>query len=148
MLLKRFLALLMLLCFLLPFSHTAAANAAAPATMRPVQVFDVKAEKVVKSVPNDQQFQHFVTEWMNSVTRFAPQLQVDDSCSYVYRIPLEKPITAQLNDITIHSEDVFLFYCEDKPPMLLVFDDKRRPYLLLFKADIKPFIRKVGIPEL
>jgi hypothetical protein len=41
-----------------------------------------------------------------------------------------------------------LFYCQDNPPLMLVFDDARKPYLLLFDKDIKPFIRKVGVPEL
>lgn len=145
--LKRFAAALLALCCIICGTGPAFAGAA-PETqqLRPVQVFDVKEEKVVKTIPNDDEFQAYVAEWIGSVTGLAPQLQPDDSCSYVYRIPLRKPLTASLNHLTIRSEDVFLFYCEGKPPFLLVFDEKRRPYLLLFKADIRPFIRKVGLP--
>ncbi|MNH39668.1 hypothetical protein D3C79_1008730 [compost metagenome] len=70
----------------------------------------------------------------------------DSSCSFVYRIPLRAPATVKMNDISITSSDLFMFNCKDKPPLLLMFDEKRRPYLFLFSADIKPFINKIGIP--
>lgn len=149
-LLKRLSLHVLLVCSLVCFLNAPLAYAAPEerVPMRPVQVFDVKAEKVVKSVPNDEQFQAYVAEWMNAVTGFAPQLQAGESCTYVYRIPLAKPVTASFHNVLIRSEDVFLFYCNDKPPMLLVFDERHRPYLLLFKSDITPFIRKVGLPAL
>jgi hypothetical protein len=30
--------------------------------------------------------------------------------------------------------------------VLLVFDESRRPYLMLFSADIAPFLKTIGIP--
>ncbi|MUT65426.1 hypothetical protein [Paenibacillus sp. NEAU-GSW1] len=148
--LQRMAATLLALCMMIiAFASPVFAGAAAapdPEPFRPVQVFDVKAGKVIKSVPNDKDFQRFANDWISSVTGLAPQLTNDDSCSYVYRIPLEKPVTIKVNGINVAAEDVFLFNCDQKPPLLLVFDEQRRPYLLLFSADIKPFVQKVGIP--
>lgn len=116
--------------------------------MKPVQAFDVAQGKVVKSVPNDKKFQKMAKSWLKSVTGLAPQLTSDNSCTFVYRVPLAKPTEVVAGSITVTTQDLFLFYCQDNPPLMLVFDDARKPYLLLFDKDIKPFIRKVGVPEL
>ena len=150
--LKRIAALLLTLCSVLLFATNASAfaeSAPAPAQpVKPVQVFDVKAGKVIQTLPNEQAYQDFAKSWIGSVTGLSPQLTNDDSCSYVYRIPLVKAATVSVNGMQLASDEVFLFYCEGKPPLLLVFDEQRRPYLLLFKEDIKPFIKKIGVPAI
>ncbi|MGO4544907.1 hypothetical protein AB4Z29_08915 [Paenibacillus sp. 2TAB23] len=151
---KRIAAMLLACCSLFLFATLASAYPAhrahtAPATetgLKPVQVFDVAAGKVIKTIPNDAQYQSFASSWVNSISGLAPQVTNDESCSYVYRVPLAKAVTIKTNDVSVTSDDLFLFYCKDKPPILLVFDEKRRPYLFLFKADIKPFLQKVGVP--
>lgn len=143
---KRLAALLLVLSLLFVYASSAFAAPPEDQPFKPVQVFDVKAGKVVLSTPNDKQYQEFANKWIASVTGLAPQLTNDDSCNYVYRIPLEKPVTITVNGTKLVADDVFLFYCDGKPPLLLVFDEQRRPYLLLFKEDIAPFIKKVGIP--
>ncbi|GBG11978.1 hypothetical protein PAT3040_06837 [Paenibacillus agaridevorans] len=126
----------------------AAPDEAGETGLKPVQAFDVAQGKVVRSVPNDKSFQKMSKKWLKSVTGLAPQMTADNSCTFVYRIPLAKPAVVKADAISITTNDVFLFYCENNPPLLLVFDGERKPYLLLFKEDIKPFIRKVGIPVL
>lgn len=154
MLPKRYLATLIMCCSLFLFAHAVHANPAdsnannpVPETgLKPVQVFDVSVGKIVKTIPNDKQFQSMAASWIGSIKGLAPQLTNDESCSYVYRVPLMKTVTIKSKDISVTSDDLFLFYCKEKPPLLLVFDEKRRPYLFLFKADINPFIKKVGLP--
>ncbi|MWC28525.1 hypothetical protein [Paenibacillus sp. MMS18-CY102] len=147
----RLAAAIAFLLFTLAFASSAAAHAStekkAETPKQPVQVFDVKAEKVVKSIDNDKQFQKYARGWLKSVTGFAPQLKSDDSCLYVYRVPLLKPTKVKIDQTELSVKEVFLFNCAGKPPLLLVFDEQRRPYLLLFKADTKPFVDKVGIPS-
>ncbi|MCU6708297.1 hypothetical protein M6D81_06180 [Paenibacillus sp. J5C_2022] len=135
-------AAILLACCAVPVS----AKEMTAAPLLPVQAFDVAAGKVIKSVPNDSEFQEMAMSWLKSVTGLAPQLTADDSCSYVYRLPLSSPATVKAGDISIVSNDLFLFYCKDKPPTLLLFDQNKRPYLFLFNADIAPFIKKIGIP--
>lgn len=151
MLHKRLAVMLLACCSLFLYARIAAAQPAlsSPGSevgLKPIQVFDVAAGKVIKTIPNDASYQAFAASWIGSITGLAPQVTNDESCSYVYRIPLEKAVTIKTNETIVASDDLFLFYCKDKPPLLLVFDEKRRPYLFLFKADIKPFIQKVGIP--
>ncbi|WP_028610587.1 hypothetical protein [Paenibacillus harenae] len=154
MVFKRLTAMLIACCSLFLYAQLAFASPdgahriehATETGLKPVQVFDVQAGKVVKTIPNDQQFQAFAASWTSSITGLAPQLTSDASCSYVYRVPLEKPVTIKVNEVIVASDDLFLFYCKDKPPLLLVFDENRKPFLFLFSADITPFIKKVGIP--
>jgi hypothetical protein len=151
MLPKRIAAMLVACCSIFLFAQIVSAHQAlsapSPETgLKPVQVFDVAAGKVTKTIPNDAKYQAMAASWVGSITGLAPQITNDSSCSYVYRVPLEKAVTIKSNDVSVSSDDLFLFYCKDKPPLLLVFDEKRRPFLFLFKADIKPFIEKVGIP--
>ena len=115
-------------------------------SLRPVQLFDVAAGKVVKNIPNDDEFQKIVASWTKSITGLAPQITSDANCSHVFRVPLAKPANIKWNEINVNFSDVFLFYCKDKEPFLLVFDEQRKPYLFLFKEDIKPFLTKVGFP--
>ncbi|SFE64099.1 hypothetical protein SAMN04487969_104317 [Paenibacillus algorifonticola] len=146
--LQKWIAALCAACSLFIFASTGFAQETAEEhhTVGPIQVFDVKAGKVVLSVPNDKDYQKMVNSWLGSVTGLAPQLTNDNTCSYVYRVPLEKPFKLSTNNISLHVNEVFLFVCEGKAPQLLVFDEQRRPLLLLFKADIAAFIKKVGIP--
>ncbi|MDQ6418176.1 hypothetical protein RB620_01880 [Paenibacillus sp. LHD-117] len=123
-------------------------NAPSENGLKPVQVFDVAQGKVVKAVPNDKQFQKMAKSWLKSVSGLSPQLTNDNSCTFVYRVPLAKPATIKVDSITVTTQDLFIFYCQDNPPLLLVFDGDRKPYLLLFKEDLKPFIKKVGVPAL
>ncbi|WP_168119104.1 hypothetical protein [Paenibacillus sp. HB172176] len=114
-------------------------------TSRPVQVFDIAAGKVIKSIPNDQAFQKMAGDWIDSITGLSPQISNDNSCTYVFRVPLNEPVTVASGNLSLTTADLFLFYCKDKPPLLLVFDGQRKPYLFLFKANIKPFMKKTGM---
>ncbi|NIK77661.1 hypothetical protein FHS15_002797 [Paenibacillus castaneae] len=147
---KRLTAMLIACCSLFLYAqaisaHPAASSSTSDTALKPVQVFDVAAGKVTKTVVNDPSIQEQASAWIGSVTGLAPQISNDESCSYVFRVPLEKEATIKHNDISVTSDDLFLFYCKDKPPLLLMFDHKRRPYLFLFNADIKPFIQKMGV---
>ncbi|MFC4777619.1 hypothetical protein ACFO9Q_12550 [Paenibacillus sp. GCM10023252] len=140
-------ALLLCLSLSIGFTQPHSSAAAAPEQPdKPVQVFDVAAGRVVKTIPNDDEFQSQAQSWLESVTGLAPQLQTDDSCSYVYRVPLKQPVNLSVQATALTADEIFLFYCQDKPPLLLIFDAQRRPNLLLFNADIAPFLKKVGIP--
>lgn len=142
----KIIAILMIaFCLLLPAAAGAQAHDEGAGLQRPVQAFDVTAGKVVKSVANTKEYQAFAKKWLASVTGLAPQLTTDDKCGYVFRIPLDQPATVRTTGLNVQTSDVFLFYCPDKPQLLLIFDENRRPYLLKFTADIKPFLRTIGI---
>ncbi len=118
-----------------------------PQPLKPIQVFDVAAGKVIKSIPNDEEFQKFAATALQSITGLAPQMTTDKNCNYVFRIPLAEPAMIKVNGIDIYTKGLFLFYCKDKPPALLVFDQERKPYLLQFSADIEPFLKRTGVVQ-
>lgn len=156
MLPKRIPAFILAICFMLMFSQAAVAlpdnqadaSPGGETTLKKVQVFDVAAGKVIKSIPNDSQIQTMAASWLHSITGLAPQITSDESCNYVYRVPLAKPTSITINpNIVIETSDLFLFYCKNKPPLLLVFDSQRKPFLFLFSEDITPFLKKTGTPS-
>ncbi len=103
MLHKRIAAMLLACCSLFLYAQVAAAHPAlstpsSEAGLKPVQVFDVAAGKVIKTIPNDADYQAFAASWVKSITGLAPQLTSDESCSYVYRVPLEKAVSIKVNE--------------------------------------------------
>jgi hypothetical protein len=125
---------------------SAQAQAEPEQLLKPVQVFDVAVGKVAKTVANDQEYQTYAKQWLNSVTGLSPKVKPDDKCGYVFRVPLEKPVVVRTKDLLLTAEEVFLFHCPGKLDQLLVFDQQRKAYLLLFQSDLKPFFAKIGIP--
>ncbi|MFS0722591.1 hypothetical protein [Paenibacillus sp. 1P07SE] len=120
---------------------------AALAAPGPVQVFDVVAGKVVKTVDNTAEYQQYAKDWLNAVTGLSPQLKPNEKCGYVYRIPLDQQAVVKAGKLSLQTDDVFLFYCPDKPAVLLVFDAQKKPYLLSLKANLQPFLQKIGSPD-
>ena len=135
------------LCLLAALLVALLSPAVLAATAKPVQVFDVAAGKVVKSVENNAEYQQYAKGWLESVTGLSPQLKPDEKCGHVYRIPLEQPVTVKAGKLTIQTDDVFLFHCPNKPSVLLVFDAQKKPHLLSFKANLQPFLKKIGSPD-
>ncbi|MBH5317901.1 hypothetical protein I6N90_08805 [Paenibacillus sp. GSMTC-2017] len=154
MLTKRIFAFIAAMIMIPLISHTVFASTAPSSedsqsntnTPGPVQVFDISAGKVVKTIPNDKKFQKMATKWTKSVSGLSPQATTDHGCTYVYRIPLSKPAKINTGEISVTTNNLFLFYCKDKSPFLLVFDELNKPFLFLFKENIDPFIKKVGLP--
>jgi len=110
---------------------------------RPVQIFDVHAGKVVKSIPNDAQFQAMAKNLLSSVTGLAPQISPDNKCSYVYRIPLTEPYSITAGGLSFKTNDIFIFHCVNTDPIILSFNEQRKPFMLLFKADLAPLLTKL-----
>lgn len=144
---KHFIAVIALfLCLMVPAAAGAAKHdESSGPDQRPVQAFDVVQGKVVKSVPNSAEYQDYAKLWLKGVTGLSPKLSADDKCGYVFRIPLDEPTAVKAGNEQVMTQDVFLFYCPKKPQLLLIFDENRKPYLLTFKGNIKPFLKKMNL---
>ncbi|CAH1196006.1 hypothetical protein PAECIP111893_00793 [Paenibacillus plantiphilus] len=143
---KIMILLALAFCMLLPNMAAAHPRAEGTTLPKPVQAFDVAAGKVVKTVPNSKQYQDYARSWLASVTGLSPQVEANEKCGYVYRIPLTETASVKTTGLNVQVTDVFLFYCPNKPALLLIFDENRKPYLLQFKADIQPFLKTIAIP--
>lgn len=118
-----------------------------PAESSPIQLFDIKAQRIVKTFPNSKDFQATAIQWIKSVTGPSPQLTIGHQCGYIVRIPLTSPADVVLPRETVQVKDVFLIYCPEKEPLLLVFSKERKPYLLRIDIDVKPFMQQLLTTE-
>ncbi|MHA7963451.1 hypothetical protein ACX93W_04840 [Paenibacillus sp. CAU 1782] len=116
------------------------------ATPGPIQVFDVEMGKIIKTVPNDTSFQQMAMGWTKTLTGLAPQLSPGQGYSYVVRIPLAGPAPIHSGSIHFNADNLFLFIAKGKPPLLLAFDNERKPYLFLFRSSIDDFVKRIALP--
>ncbi|MGK9249922.1 hypothetical protein [Paenibacillus humicus] len=111
---------------------------------RPVQIFDVAAGQVVRTLANSAEFQAVARQWLHDVQGMSPNFTPDDRCGYVFRIPLKEVRKVQLEKAGFEVQEVFLFYCRGKEPEMLAFDLKNKPYLLRVNTDVRPFLALAG----
>lgn len=112
-------------------------------TLPPIQQYELKSDKIVKVVPNNDTYQDMALSWLNSATNLSTQLSLDDKCGSIYKVPLKKEVVKEFKGLTFVVSDIFLIYCPDKEPLLLVFNKERKPFLLLFSKDVKPFVHLI-----
>lgn len=112
----------------------------------PVQLFDMQQERIMKTIPNQEEYQAAAREWLQSITGPAPQLTIDNRCGYIVRIPLKAPAEIKLPSAALKTKDIFLIYCPDKEPLLLVFSEQHKPFLLRISSNVKPFMKKLLAP--
>ncbi len=151
------LAAIVLLAVMTCFSGTAfsAAPASSPGATkalpplssggeRSVQIFDVAAGQVVRTLDNSAEFQAVARQWLHDVQGMSPNFTPDDSCGYVFRIPLKDVHKVKLEKASFEVQEVFLFYCRGREPEMLAFDLKNKPYLLRVNTDLRPFLALAG----
>lgn len=112
-----------------------------------VQVFDVKKGQVVQTTENNDYFQENVHQWLSGITGFAPEVSPDLKAKYIVRVPVKPAATLKVGTTKLNVIEVFLFYYEDKEPMLLIFDEAKKPYIFNINNDVKPFIQYLSIPD-
>ncbi|UHA76230.1 type IV secretion system protein VirB6 [Paenibacillus sp. 481] len=116
-------------------------------SLPPVQLFDMRQERIVKTIPNTEQFQTEAKKWLASTTGLSPQISIGERCGYIVRIPLRGAVSVPLQNASLSVNDVFLLYCPDKEPLLLVFSADRKPFMLQFSANVKPFMEQLLQPS-
>lgn len=112
-----------------------------------IQVFDVQKGKVVLTTENNEQFQKFAHSWLAGIKQFAPEVQPDMKATYIFRVPLIPPVSLQVGQTKLHVAEIFMFYYKDKEPLLLVFDENKKPYLFHTSEDVTPFLNFLTIPD-
>lgn len=110
-----------------------------------VQVFDVKEGHVIKSVDSSSKIQKQVKRILKNVYEFAPEVQPDMKAKYIIRIPVKSGTTVKLNDASIAIQELFIFYYVDKEPLLLVFDENKKPFLFHTSYSIEPLLKLIQV---
>lgn len=109
----------------------------------PVQLFDIKAQRIIRTLPNNATFQAEANKWITSVSGISPQLTIGHSSGHIVRIPLLAFTNIVLPKETLQVKDVFLIYCPGKEPLLLVLSKERKTYLLTLNTNVKPFMKQM-----
>ncbi|HIW33796.1 MAG TPA: hypothetical protein IAA29_13525 [Candidatus Paenibacillus intestinavium] len=112
-----------------------------------VQVFDVKKGEVVQTTANNEYFQKNAHQWLSGITGLAPEISPDLKAKYIVRVPVQPIATLQVGTTKLNVGEIFLFYYDDKEPMLLIFDEAKKPYIFHIHNDVKPFIQYLSIPD-
>lgn len=114
-----------------------------------VQVFDVAKSRVVLSVANSPQFQAEAKKWLADITSLAPEVQPNMKATYIVRVPIEPVQELNVGHIKLKVKEIFLFYYRDtnEEPLLLVFDEEKRPFFFHIHEDVAPFIKQLSIPD-
>lgn len=113
---------------------------------KPIQLFDIQAKQMIKTIPNDAMFQAEAKKWLQSITHLAAQLTIGYRSGYIVRIPLLTNETILLGKEKLHIQEVFLIYCPNKKPLLLVFSNEHKPYLFFINYNVLPFMQQM-IPK-
>lgn len=114
-----------------------------------IQVFDVKKGRVVLSVANNEEFQAEAKKWLSDITSLAPEVQPDMGATYIIRVPLLPHQTVNVGNVNLTAKEVFLFYYSETndEPLLLVFDENKKPYFFHIHEDVTPFLKKLELPH-
>jgi len=120
-----------------------------PPASNTVQVFDVAKGKVVHTVANSPQIQKTAEQWLSQITSLAPEIHPDMKATYIVRVPVEPVKTLNVDHVALKVKEIFLFYYSDtsKEPLLLTFDENKKPYFFHIHEDITPFIKSLNIPD-
>jgi len=121
----------------------------APAVNNMVQVFDVAKGRVVHSLANNADFQKTAEQWLSKITSLAPEVHPDMKATYIVRVPVEPAKPLDVGDVHLSVKEIFVFYYADtsKEPLLLIFDENKKPFFFHIHEDITPFIKSLNIPE-
>ncbi|GAX91193.1 hypothetical protein [Effusibacillus lacus] len=101
-----------------------------------VEVFDVQAGKVVHTVPNSAEIQKEIRLCLGSITGLSERVNVMPKEGRVCKIPIEPPVKVENEWVNFLVEEVYLMVSDSEKPLLLLFDDENKPYLVEFSHDI------------
>lgn len=108
---------------------------------RRLQVFHPERGKVIGVVDVTEEIHQQAELWLKSVNGRSPEVSIDAKCGYVFKIPLLREVALRHSAFQGTVSELFLFYCPDRPPRMLVFSIDNKPYLLTFTHSVEPFLR-------
>lgn len=132
MLRKSILYLLMLIFLCSSQSYAQGSN---------IEVMDIKQGKIIKSIPNTEEIQKEVRQFILTIKGLSPSVRIEPRDGMAYKIPVQPPVNYQGKWFSTLIDEVFLMVGTNEEPRLLIFDDENKPYVVVFKHDISGFIK-------
>ena len=125
--LKRLFASLLILLIM-------STNAAAQPAQQ-IEIFDIRKEKVVKTIKSNPRVQQEVRKYLNGITTVFAKINPVPSEGFMIKVPLEPSVTVKtpLYEGPV-SETIIVFSGRDNP-YLLLFDNKNRLQAFNFRGN-------------
>lgn len=114
-----------------------------------IEVFDVKAGKVIKSLEFNQEVQDEVLQNIANISGLFVKVNALPVDGYIVRIQFDAP--ANINNTWVNSSniynvsDAFIIFPEKESPYILLFDEQKRPFFFCFEGKydvLKAYINK------
>jgi hypothetical protein len=118
---KKVLAIIILLTILLP--SIPAYSMGSPCA----DIIDSKQNIVVKSVQVNSEINNMVASWVNSIDNFCGKISPITVEGYKVRVPLNPPVEVNKKSLTAKVSEVYIIVPQNKPPFLIIFEDKNKP---------------------
>jgi hypothetical protein len=105
------------------------------AQSRQVELFDIKLDKVTKTMPVNRSFQEHAKGYLNNIDNIYTKINPIPKNGYMIKIPLETPIRVNNQWINSYVDEVIVVLPDGEDPYLMTFDEDNRIHILTFKGD-------------
>lgn len=101
-----------------------------------VEIFDPRDERVVKSLPLNDEIWNMIFGWVHAVDEAYPELVPIKDDGFAVKFPVNPPIGS--NDLIGGNfiNEMYLIAPDSKPPFLIIFTEERFPKVFTFPGDL------------
>ncbi|CEG28784.1 hypothetical protein [Bacillus sp. B-jedd] len=124
---KKLIASLIILLFI-------TTNAAAQPTQQ-IEIFDIRKEKVVKTIESTPRVQWEVRKYLNGITSVFPKINPVPKEGFMIKVPLEPSVTVKTPLYEGPVSQTIIVFSGQENPYLLLFDEKNRLLAFNFKGN-------------
>ncbi len=101
-----------------------------------IEIFDPKADKVVKIVPLNPKIESTVVNWVRNINSICTKLDPTTDDGYALRVPLETTYIIQSKWLNAVIEEVYIIVPEKEPPFFMIFENENKLTAFPFTGDI------------
>jgi hypothetical protein len=147
---SRMLLLLMPFLLLLTAVWPCRASAEEPDSLAPVQVFDVRQERIVAVIPNSPDIRKHAEQWLQAAPRLSAKSRLDLEQGLVIHIPLSPPVKVNHDGLAFQAVRVYLLIGpqQQENPQLLVFSSEGKPFVFDLPERPESFLQQYKLLEL
>lgn len=101
-----------------------------------IEIFDPQLDKVVKTVPMNQEINNMVKDWIDEIDGICQSIDPIRDDGYVIRFPLNPAIVIENKWMDTIIEDIFLIVPEKETLFFIAFNTENNPVCFLFPGEI------------
>lgn len=105
-----------------------------------IEIFDVKQDKVVKTIQTNKEINDMVVGWINTIDGIYAKIDPIKDDVYVIRFPLSPAIQVQNKWLNSIVREVYLIIAENNPPFFVISETKNKLVCFPFTGEIKTLL--------